>query len=91
MEAVHETAPVTTTELKVYPNPATGGALTINLTSPVSEQATVAIYNMTGEKVWEYTTPTNVEKTITLTQPAGIYLLSATTTAGKYQARVTLE
>jgi type IX secretion system substrate protein len=73
----------------VYPNP-TDGAFTINVTSGVTEQITVAITNVVGEKVSEMTISTNKEYNIRLDQPAGTYFLSANTSTGRFSSKITI-
>ena len=75
--------------LNVYPNP-NQGEFTLNLSSSVSEEAVVTVTNIVGQKVKEFTIITNKETNVTLDQPAGLYLLTANTTSGKYSAKVTI-
>ena len=77
------------TELKAYPNP-NEGTFTINLVSDNSEPVHVTVTNVVGEVVKEYTTTTNKELNITLSSPAGIYLVSAITEHDRYQAKVVI-
>jgi len=77
----------TSPSLVVFPNPNTG-AFTINLLSADDEAVHVVITNIVGEKVSEVTTTTNKETDIHLNPAPGIYLLSATTANGRYNAKV---
>ena len=79
----------TTSELNVYPNPSTGN-FTINLLSGITEQATVTITNIVGEKVKEFTMSTNQPTDLKLDQPEGIYFLTAASSTGKYSAKITI-
>jgi len=77
-------------ELKVYPNPNLG-MFTIEISSANEETVHVVITNIIGRKVKEFTATTNNATEVQLGQPAGIYLLSATTTNGKYVAKVIVQ
>ncbi len=77
-------------ELKVYPNP-NQGIFTMNLVSGIDEDVHVAITNIVGQKLKEFTSTTNKVIEITLDQPAGVYILSATTASGNYVTKVTVE
>ena len=77
------------TQLIVYPNP-NQGEFTLNLASANSENAVVVITNVLGEKVKEFTMATNKPAGIILDQPTGLYLVSATTSTGKYSAKITI-
>jgi hypothetical protein len=68
--------------MNVYPNP-TQGALTININTPSTEKVMVAVMNVTGEKVAEFSAMTNTATNFTIDQPAGIYVLRAVTADGK--------
>jgi len=75
--------------LNVYPNPNTG-AFGLTLTSQNTESASVVITNLVGEKVKELTISTNTTTNIQLEQPTGIYFISASTTGGKYTAKISI-
>ena len=76
--------------LNVFPNPS-NGSVTLNLASGTNESAIVVISNVLGEKVNEVTITSNVNAQVTLNQPAGIYLLSATTESGKkYSTKINI-
>ena len=66
------------TELKIFPNP-TSGTFSINLLSGISEEVHVVIISATGEKIQEFSTPTNRENILKLNIAAGIYFVSAKT------------
>ncbi len=86
------TTPLPTQEaerVSVYPNP-NGGTFSLMLNSPVDEQATVTIYNITGQVVKEFILATNTASNMELSQPAGIYYLSATLSKGKYAEKITI-
>jgi hypothetical protein len=76
-------------DLQVYPNP-TDGAFTINLNSANNELVKVSITNVVGAQVEEMTISTNKDYNIKLDQPAGTYILTATTSTGKYSTKVTI-
>jgi len=80
----------TTTELQLFPNPNTG-QFTMNLSSEYDEAVQVAVTNIVGEKVKEFTSITNKETTITLNAAPGIYLLMATTEHGRFVAKVVIK
>ena len=75
--------------LSIYPNPAHDN-FTLNLQSTTTEPAHIVITNVIGQVVKEITVSTNVKSTISLNEPAGIYLLSATTSTGTYTAKVNM-
>lgn len=75
--------------LNVYPNPS-GGNFTINLLSSISEEAQVTITDIVGQKVKEFTISTNQSSELNLDQPDGIYFLTATSSTGKYSAKITI-
>ena len=64
--------------ISIFPDP-TRGSFTLNISSPVKENATITITNMLGEKVKEITAATNTDKLIQLDSPPGIYFISAVT------------
>jgi hypothetical protein len=75
--------------MNIYPNPA-AEMITLNLQTAVSQEATVIITNMIGEKVKELTVKTNDATEIRLDQPSGIYFVTAKTATGTYTAKVTI-
>ena len=75
------------TTLNVFPNP-TDGAITISLSSAITEDADVVITNVLGAKVREMKMTTNKAVNIKLDEPSGIYFLSASTASGKYDAKI---
>jgi hypothetical protein len=76
-------------ELQVYPNPNTG-SFNINLISDNNEQVEVTVYNVIGSLIKTFHCTANGPVKVDLDQPAGIYLVTATTTQGRYVARVLL-
>ena len=78
------------TELKIFPNP-NAGVFTMNLLSGNDEEVHIVIMNVTGEKVKEFIATTNKAMDIKLNPVAGIYLISATTSGGRYFAKVVVE
>ena len=79
----------TASVLDVYPNPSDGD-FTINLLSGINEDAVVTISNIIGETVKEFTISTNQSSEIKLDQPDGVYFLNATSSTGKYSAKITI-
>ena len=76
--------------LSIFPNP-TQGALTVNLVSGVKEEVVMILTNLTGQKVQEFTVPSNTATNIVVDQAAGIYLLTAVTKDGnRHSARITI-
>jgi hypothetical protein len=73
--------------LKVYPNPA-NGAFTFNLASDINTDVNVVITNVVGAKVKEFTTTTNRSTDVQLDQPAGMYIITASTDAGTYTSKI---
>ncbi len=71
----------------IFPNP-NNGAFTMNIESNVNEMVNVVVTNMVGEVVKEIKVPTNTPSNVTLSQPAGVYMVSASTGNGRYTARV---
>jgi len=75
--------------IKIYPNP-NQGVFTILILSSIDEQAVAVITNIIGERVKEFTLLTNKAIDIKLTQPSGVYFISAVTQYNKYVAKITL-
>jgi len=88
--AVPAINPVHPFTVKVYPNP-NDGVFTILITSDQEEQAIITITNIVGEKVKEFTIATNKAGDIKLYEPMGVYILSATTSHGKYVTKIKIE
>lgn len=70
-------------ELRLFPNPG-NGTVNVMLASATDEEVLVAITNVAGQKVKEFTTVTNKETSMQMDVPAGIYFLSARTANGGY-------
>lgn len=66
-------------------------SLTVNVPSPVKENALVTITNMAGEKVKEFMTVTNTDKEIQLDTPPGIYFISAVTKSKTLTAKIVVQ
>ena len=75
--------------IAVYPNP-NEGSFSLILNSPVDEQVTVVITNITGQVVKEVTIATNKTANLQLNEPAGIYYVAATLSGGRYVQTVTI-
>ncbi len=73
--------------INVYPNP-NEGTLTVKVSSPVQEPATIVITNITGQKIYENATFTNRSLDIKLDAPDGLYFLSATTAHGVVNQKI---
>jgi len=73
--------------INIYPNP-NDGAFTLKIASPMQEQATVTITNITGEKVYETSILTNNQTSITFAPPPGLYFLSAITVHGVVNEKI---
>lgn len=76
-----------TNELKLAPNP-NKGVFSMNMISEFNEPVHVIITNIIGKKVKEFTAYTNKDVEVILSQPAGIYMLSAATEHSNYVAKV---
>jgi hypothetical protein len=74
----------------VFPNP-NNGVFTMQLLSGSQEPVQVTVTNIMGRKVKEFTTTTNRATDITLDQPAGIYILSATAGNRRYIQKITVK
>ncbi len=77
-------------ELKLQPNP-NNGTFTMNMLSANNGPVHVVITNVLGKKVKEFTATTNTDVEVSIGQPAGIYMLSATTENGRYTEKVTIQ
>ncbi len=75
--------------LNVYPNP-NNGTFNLNLLSSVDEDAQIIVTNMVGETVADFNVATNKASEITLNQPAGLYMINAITSHGRYVVKVTI-
>jgi hypothetical protein len=76
-----------TTEMKLMPNP-NKGVFSLTLQSDNTEQADVVITNILGEQVKTLSITTNNTIDISLDQAPGIYILTATTSEGRFEAKV---
>ncbi len=77
-------------QLSVLPNP-NRGAFTINVQAAIDEPVYVSITNLLGERISSLTTTTNKITTVKIDAAAGIYLLSASSAHGAYNARIVVE
>jgi len=75
------------TEMKLVPNP-NKGVFSLTLQSDNNEQADVVITNILGEKVKTLSITTNNTTEITIDEAPGIYILTATTSGGRFEAKV---
>ncbi len=76
--------------LKLQPNP-NNGTFTMNMLSANNGPVHVVITNVLGKKVKEFTAATNTDVEVSIGQPAGIYMLSATTEHGRFTEKVTVQ
>ena len=77
-------------ELTLAPNP-NKGFFTLNLQSFTDEPVDVIVTNTVGEKVLETATTTNKVTDIKISQPAGIYFLTARTSNSRNVVKVVVE
>ncbi len=77
-------------EMKLFPNPNRGN-FTMHLITENDEQVMVVVTNIIGKKVKEFTTTTNKATDVQLNTAPGIYLLTATTSNGRYVVKITVE
>ena len=75
--------------INVFPNPTTG-QFTIAVNTPVTEEVTIVITNLLGEKIKQFTTTSNTHTTLSLGQVPGTYLLTAHTSRKTATVRITL-
>ncbi len=79
-----------TRALIISPNPTTA-SFTLNISSPQTEEATIIITNMLGEKVKEFVSYTNTDIQIQLNEPPGVYFISAVMKGGTVTSKILLE
>jgi hypothetical protein len=80
----------TATALNISPNPA-HNVLTLHISFPQNEDATIIITNMLGEKVKEFISYTNTDTQIQLNEPPGVYFISAVMKDGTATSKILLE
>ncbi len=78
-----------TSGINVYPNP-NNGAFMLNLNTIATEEATVAVTNVLGAKVKDFTITTNKNYNVNLDIPSGVYMVTATSASGQYSTKVTI-
>lgn len=76
--------------MRVYPNPGKG-LFTIDIQSLAAVPVDIVITDMVGAKVLSATIMTNKPQVMSLDQPAGVYLLSAATATGRYNAKIVID
>ncbi len=76
--------------LAVFPDPS-HGTFTINIGSATRDEAIIVITNMMGEKVKELETTTNMNTSIQLDVPAGIYFVAAITKNNTATAKISIQ
>lgn len=75
--------------IKLFPNPS-DGTFSVLISSAGDEQADVTVTDAIGKKVGGNKVATNKESLFRLKEPAGVYILQATTSSGKCRAKVTI-
>jgi uncharacterized protein YjdB len=78
-------------QLSVMPNPAVGGAFTLLLSSGTPLSAQVIITNALGDKIKELAIEANKKTDVSIDGPAGVYLITAVSEAGKISTKVVVE
>ncbi len=75
--------------ISAYPNP-NKGRFTLQLASPMKEDAYITITNILGERVKELTISTNTTTEIALQLPQGIYFVAAQTNTARYTTKIVI-
>lgn len=75
-------------DIRLFPNPASGGNFTISIPSAESELVTILVVNAMGTKVYETKTQTNKALSVKLDVPAGVYTVRAISTNANYHAGI---
>ena len=74
-------------KISVMPNPNQGN-FNMVFTSELDEVAHVSITNIMGQEVTSYVVRSNTVSNMEINAPDGVYFISATTKAGKYDTRI---
>ena len=74
-------------DVSIYPNPG-DGVFTFNVSSNSNEQAHLIITSVTGAKIREMDTKTNVPVSVNLDAPTGLYIISVTTANAKWSGKL---
>jgi Secretion system C-terminal sorting domain/Bacterial Ig domain len=77
-------------QLSVMPNPNTGNFI-VNLSSADDEPVQIEISNIMGQKIAALNTTTNKDTQVNISQPAGIYFVTAITGQSRTVLRVVIE
>ena len=77
--------------IRITPNPADNGIFSFLLSAPNNLPTDVIISDITGRHVGAYSTTTNVQASIHLVAPAGLYFLQATTARGTWNTRIIIK
>jgi sugar lactone lactonase YvrE len=78
-----------TGEIEIYPNPVrSNGSFTVNINTAVAESATLFVTDITGTKIKETAINTNIATEFNLDVPSGLYILTATTSNGKWNKKI---
>jgi hypothetical protein len=75
--------------VSVTPNP-NNGTFSMLFSAAAAQNVHVVITNLIGSKVKEFNTMSNQHIDVQLNEPAGIYLLTATTTSGRHVVRLVI-
>ncbi|MES2701663.1 MAG: T9SS type A sorting domain-containing protein [Bacteroidota bacterium] len=82
-------AEVTAPELVIAPNPS-AGTFSISLLSPVTEDISITVYNITGQKMIEVASTTNKSSDVQLDVPGGLYFITVSSPSGKHSAKMVI-
>ena len=77
--------------LSVYPNPVVHDQFTCSIFTDTNEQATVQVTDVLGQVVYTSVCTTNVPTVIHLHVAAGLYFITAFTTNGKMQQKLSVQ
>ena len=77
-------------KLVIYPNPG-NGQFTFYFPTPQNEQLLISIMDISGREVFRTRMSTNQKTPIFTEQPAGMYIVTATTAAGRHYQKLVIE
>jgi trimeric autotransporter adhesin len=75
--------------LSIFPNPASGN-FTINVTTAATQKINVVITDVTGKTVYENAAETNKPYSISLQQPAGLYVITVTSDSQIWSEKISI-
>ncbi len=73
--------------VKIFPNPGEG-QFTVNIRSEFDEPVQLTFSNIAGQKIKEFSVATNLQLTLDIDAPPGIYILSAFTAHGVVNSKL---